>query len=84
MATVLLDYLLKGSNTIFILLGTEPVHPLLLGPPSTQGSDLIQTQNTLKFFPSSTMDSFFPGSQLLLETGRGKKREKEPRKPYPE
>lgn len=65
---------------LFILLGTEPIYPLLLGPPSIQDSDLIQTQNTIKFYNGF----FLPGSQLLLETGRGKKREKEPSKPCPE
>lgn len=66
---------------LFILLGTEPIYPLLLGPPSTQGSDLIQNQNTLKFFPSSTMDSFFlvPSFWRKLERER---KEKKTRKPY--
>lgn len=51
----------EGVILLFILSGTELVHPLslLLGPPSNQGSDLIQNQNTIKFLPSSTMDSFF-------------------------
>lgn len=39
----------EGVILLFILSGTELVHALrlLLGPPSTQGSDLIQNQNTL-------------------------------------
>lgn len=74
MATVLLDYgFSKGLTLFFILSGTAPVHPLslLLGPPSTQGSDPIQNQNTqvlLNFYTRF----FLPGSQLLLEIGRGR------------
>lgn len=70
--------LLQGSNTVLILSGTAPVHPesLLLGPPSTQGSDLIQNQNTLilpKFYNGVSL----PGSQLLLETGEKKQKKKQ-------
>lgn len=51
----------KGVILFFILPGTAPVHPLKssAGSPGTQGSDLTQNQNTFKFFPSSTMESFF-------------------------
>lgn len=52
----------KGGILFFIVSGTTPVHLLksLVGSLGTQGSDLTQNQNTLKSFPSSIVESFFP------------------------
>lgn len=67
----------KGVILFFMLSGTAPVlspTQSFAGSPSTQGSYLIQNQNTQvpsKFYQWSP----FPGSHLLLETGRGEKGE---------
>lgn len=66
----------KGVILFFMLSGTAPVHPLslLLGPLAPRAVTLFRTK-TLKFLPSSTSGVLLPGSQLLLEIGRGEKGE---------
>lgn len=87
--TALLDCPSEGVILLFILSGTELVHALslLLGPPSTQGSDVIKNQNTLKFLPNSTLDSFFLDASFFWRLEGRERTKKTPyginRRPFP-